>query len=372
MENSFGKLTRLDELYLQRTYELAGRAIGSTSPNPPVGAVVVRDGRIAGEGYHHWAGDAHAEASAIAKAGPNARGSTLYVSLEPCRHVGRTPPCTRQVIDAGVVRVVAGALDPSEHGGGAAELRERGIEVVVAPGPAARDLIETFARSAESHRPYVALKMAMSLDGYIASRPGLRERLGSEAEEAYVRDLRTAYDAVMVGAGTVRVDDPRLTVRPPHDRRRPYVRIVACQTAELSPRSRVFAQEDGYAKTLVLVPAARRDRFKNLDTVAEVVQVGPPDSHSLDLPDALKTLRERDIFSVLCEGGPHLAASLLAAGCVDRLYWAIVPRFLSGADAVPVLSGADLGSTRLRFDRVHREGPDVIISALVEGACLPV
>ncbi len=372
MENSYRKLTPLDELYLQRTYELAARALGNVSPNPPVGAVVVRDGRIVGEGYHHRAGDAHAETNALAQAGPKAIGATVYVSLEPCRHAGRTPPCTRRLIEAGIVRVVAGTLDPTEHGGGALDLRERGIDVVVAGDPAASDLIETFARSRGGERSYVALKMAMSLDGSIASRPGIRERVGSEAEERYVRDLRTVYDAVMVGAGTVRVDDPQLTVRPPHDRRRPYVRVVACQSEEVSSRSRVFAEEDGYARTIVLVPAGRRERFAALRAVADVVEVGSPNSQSLDPAEAMEALRTREIFSVLCEGGPRLAASLLASGCVDRLYWAIAPRFVSGAHAVPVLSGAELSGVPLRFDRVERAGPDVIISAAVDGACLPV
>ncbi|MFY9884605.1 MAG: bifunctional diaminohydroxyphosphoribosylaminopyrimidine deaminase/5-amino-6-(5-phosphoribosylamino)uracil reductase RibD, partial [Candidatus Cybelea sp.] len=202
MESSHLKLTPLDELFLQRAYELAARGVGSTAPNPPVGAVVVRDEQLVGEGYHRRAGDAHAESIAIAQAGTRARGATLYISLEPCRHFGRTPPCTRTLIEAGVARVVAGTLDPTEHGG-AAQLREHGIDVVVAGDAAARDLIEIFAGSILRDRPYVALKMAMSLDGVVASRSGVCERIGSAAQERYVRELRTVFDAVMVGAGTV-------------------------------------------------------------------------------------------------------------------------------------------------------------------------
>ena len=219
MENLQRQLTPVDELFLQRAYELAARGIGSTAPNPPVGAVVVRDGRIIGEGYHHRAGNAHAEVNALHNAGARASGATLYVSLEPCRHVGRTPPCTHAVLEAGIARVVAGTFDPTAHGG-AAELRDRGVDVAVADDPAAQRLIESFAQIS-SERPYVAVKMAMSLDGLVARRAGARERIGSPEEEGYVRELRTAYDAVMVGAGTVRIDDPRLTVRPPHDRERP-------------------------------------------------------------------------------------------------------------------------------------------------------
>jgi diaminohydroxyphosphoribosylaminopyrimidine deaminase / 5-amino-6-(5-phosphoribosylamino)uracil reductase len=365
VEESHGRLTPLDELYLERAYELAGRGIGNTSPNPPVGAVVVRDGRLVGEGYHHHAGAAHAEANALAQAGSKARGATVYVSLEPCRHVGRTPPCTCALIEAGVARVVAGTVDPTEHGGGVDDLRTRGIDVTVANDPIARDLIEIFARATAGDRPYVALKMATSLDGLIASGGGVQERIGSEAEARYVRDLRAAFDAVMVGAGTVRIDDPQLTVRPPRDRLRPYTRVVACQSDVVATRSRVFASAEGYAKTIVLVPAGLRDRFTELRELAEVIEVGAPDAVELDLPLAMKALRARDLFSILCEGGPRLGAALLAAGQVDRIYWAIAPRFLSNEAAVPALSGFDLTGVHVNFDRVERVGPDVILSGTV-------
>jgi diaminohydroxyphosphoribosylaminopyrimidine deaminase / 5-amino-6-(5-phosphoribosylamino)uracil reductase len=361
--NPNGKLTPLDELYLQRAYELAARAMASTPPNPPVGAVVVRDGRVVGEGYHRRAGDAHAEPQALLEAGAAARGATIYVSLEPCRHVGRTPPCTKALIEAGIVRVVAGTLDPADHGG-AAELREHGVAVDVADDPAARRLIEIFAGSIVGSRPYVALKMAASLDGFVASRPDTRERLGSDEEQRFVRELRTAYDAVLVGARTVRVDDPALTVRPRHERARPYVRIVAGGDEIIARSSRVFSAHDGYDRTIVLATGARRERFDVLRDLAEVLYVGGSDAARLDLSAALGALRARGILSVLCEGGPSLGASLLAAGLVDRVYWAIAPRFLSGELAVPALAGSNLQSVTLHFDRVERIGPDVVISGV--------
>jgi diaminohydroxyphosphoribosylaminopyrimidine deaminase / 5-amino-6-(5-phosphoribosylamino)uracil reductase len=365
VESPNRKLTPLDDLFLQRAYELAARGVGGTAPNPPAGAVVVRDHRLVGEGYHHRAGAAHAEPLALAQAGARARGATVYVSVEPCGHVGRTPPCTRALIEAGVARVVAGTLDPTEHGG-AAQLREHGIEVVVAGDAAARDLIEIFARSILRERPYVALKMAMSLNGMVASRSGTRERIGSPAEERYVRGLRTAFDAVMVGAETVRVDDPALTVRPPHDRVLPYVRVVACEREPIPAQSRVFAPSSGgYAKTIVLVPAGLRDRFAAMRDVAEVLDIGAPDARRLDLTEAMKALRAHDISSVLCEGGPRLGASLLAAGLIDRVYWAIAPRFHDAGAGVPVLSGADPSSVRVCFDRVEHAGPDVVLSGTV-------
>lgn len=362
MEQSYRPLTPLDELYLERAYELAARGVGSTSPNPPVGAVVVRDNRIAGEGYHHRAGESHAEANALRQAAGDARGATLYVSLEPCRHVGRTPPCTQAVVEAGIVRVVAGTLDPTLHGGGAA-LRERGVDFVVAEDPIARDLIEPFARAGKLQRPYVALKMAMSLDGAIASRAGIAQRLTSHEARRYVRDLRIAHDAVVVGAGTVRVDDPQLTVRPAHHRARPYVRVVLCETEGVSARSRVFGIEEGYAKSIVLAPGGLARRLDELRGVADVIGVGPAESLRLDLREAFGALRAHGIYSVLCEGGPTLAARLIASNQVDRFYWAVAPLFLRGESAVPVLAGADLAASgvRLRFDRVERMGEDVML-----------
>ncbi len=367
MENNDAGLTPLDELYLQRAYELAARGIGSTSPNPPVGAVVVRDGRLVGEGYHHRAGEAHGEVNALRQAGSAARGATIYVSLEPCLHVGRTPPCTQALVAAGIARVVAGTRDPTGHGG-AAELRERGVAVTIADDRVARDLIEDFSRAAGSDRPYVAVKMAMSLDGAVASHAGVREHLGSVQEQSYVRELRIAYDAVMVGAQTIRVDDPLLTVRPPRVRLRSYARIVVSETGALSPRSRVFAPAEGYAKTIVLTPAGISGRLAELHQVADVVGVGADDASTLDLHEAMRTLRTRGIFSVLCEGGPRLAASLIAARQADRFYWAIAPVFLRGEDAVPVLSGVDLGGMRARFDRIERAGEDVILSGSFDSA----
>jgi diaminohydroxyphosphoribosylaminopyrimidine deaminase / 5-amino-6-(5-phosphoribosylamino)uracil reductase len=357
------RLTPLDELYLQRAYELAARAVGETAPNPPVGAVVVRAGRIVGEGYHRRAGAPHAEVNALRSAGAQARDATIYVSLEPCGHVGRTPPCARAVLEAGIARVVAGVLDPSGHGGGA-QLRERGVELVVAGDAAAQTLIEPFARSNAQRRPYVAVKMAMSLDGAVARAPGLREPLGSEAEQRYVRELRIAHDAVMVGAGTIRVDDPMLTVRPQHDRARPYVRIVACETDGVPVTSRVLAPADGYAATIVLAPGALGPRLDALAAVAEVLVIGSATARTLDLREAMEALRARGVCSILCEGGPKLAASMIAGGLADRFYWAVAPRFLQSDRAVGVLRGADVASraVRARFDGVERVGDEVVLS----------
>lgn len=358
-----------DRLYLERAYELAERGIGNTSPNPAVGAVVVRDGQIAGEGYHHRAGEPHAEVHALRAAGDRARGATLYVSLEPCSHFGRTPPCADAVATSGISRVVVGTLDPNPKtdGGGVTTLRRQGIEVEIADDERARNIVEPFARAIRSRRPYVTLKMAMSMDGYIASKPGRQEWLTGEEAREYVRELRVAHDAVAVGAGTVRVDNPQLTVRPPHHRLRDYVRVVMCETDTVDASSNVFIPEEGYAQTIVVGPAGLHEKFSNLRGVANLLLVGNDDATQLDVAQGLEALRGRGIASLLCEGGPTLAGHLLQRRLVDRLVWLVAPRLLRTAEAVPVLLVGDLAAVRgLRFDGVERLGADLLISGRFE------
>ncbi|HEY8315069.1 MAG TPA: bifunctional diaminohydroxyphosphoribosylaminopyrimidine deaminase/5-amino-6-(5-phosphoribosylamino)uracil reductase RibD [Candidatus Baltobacteraceae bacterium] len=367
MEGRYGQLNSLDRLYMQRACELAARALGNTSPNPTVGAIVVaQHGQTVGEGYHHRAGEPHAEVHALREAGARARGATLYVSLEPCNHHGRTPPCSQAVAQAGLARVVVGAADPNPqtHGGGIAYLRERGIAVDVTGEPAARTLIERFAVAIAGRRPYVTLKMASSLDGYVASRSGVQEWLTGEEARAFVREQRIEHDAVMVGAGTVRVDDPQLTVRPAHHRLRDYVRIIACETDAVPATSNVFARTENYAKTIVLAPAGALERFEALRAVADVLPVGTQADRQLDLRAAMVALRAYGIGSVFCEGGPTLAGRLVASDLVDRFDWLLAPRLLRSAGALPVMASTDMSATApgLRYDRIERLGADLLVS----------
>ncbi|HET9392536.1 MAG TPA: bifunctional diaminohydroxyphosphoribosylaminopyrimidine deaminase/5-amino-6-(5-phosphoribosylamino)uracil reductase RibD [Candidatus Rubrimentiphilum sp.] len=360
-------MTPLDRLFLDRAYELAERGIGNTSPNPPVGAVVVRDGAVVGEGFHHRAGEAHAEVNAIKTAGESARGATLYVSLEPCNHEGRTPPCTDAISKAGLARVVAGTLDPNPktNGTGVKQLRESNIAVEVLDEPRAGAIVEPFARAIRSHRPYVSLKLAVSIDGFIASKPGVQEWLTGEEARRFVRELRIAHDATAVGAGTIRIDNPQLTVRPPHKRLRDYVRVVVCETAPVDPASAVFKPEKGYEKTIVLAPAGARDRFAALESVADVLYAGEADEAQLNLAGALRALRERGITSLLCEGGPTMAGHLLTNGLVDRFYWIVAPRFLRSLTAVPAFTSTVTANLRLQFDRAEMLGADALLSGTI-------
>ncbi|GAC1540298.1 MAG: bifunctional diaminohydroxyphosphoribosylaminopyrimidine deaminase/5-amino-6-(5-phosphoribosylamino)uracil reductase RibD [Candidatus Velthaea sp.] len=377
MEGRRGQAIAADAAYLGRARELALRAIADAAPNPPVGAVLVRDGRTLGEGYHHRRGLPHAEVEALRAAaadGADVRGATAYVSLEPCNHHGRTPPCTQALIAAGIARVVVGAMDPNPRtaGGGVATLRAAGIDVEVVDDAASRTLVERFAYTiVQPERPFVTLKMAMSLDGAIAPRPG-RYWLTGEAVRERVAGLRFEHDAVMVGAGTVRIDDPQLTVRPHRTRYKPYTRVIVCESDTVPAASRVFAvpaaaPPEAYARTIVLAPAGARERFSNLKGVADVIFAGRENERTLDLRAALAALRDREITAVLCEGGPTLAGRLLAQGLVQRATWFVAPRFIQSPDAVPPLAGADLTaiSNGWTFDQIERVGDDVMLSARV-------
>jgi diaminohydroxyphosphoribosylaminopyrimidine deaminase/5-amino-6-(5-phosphoribosylamino)uracil reductase len=343
-------------------------------PNPSVGCVLVRAGATLGEGWHHHRGEAHAEVEALRDArarGNDPRGATAYVSLEPCDHHGRTPPCTEALIAAGVARVVIGALDPNPRTAeaGVRRLRAAGIEVDVQHDAAASALIERFRWTIAHDTPFVTLKMAVSLDGYVAPRPGEPHWLTGELARERVRDLRIEHDAVMVGAGTVRIDDPLLTVRPHATRRKPYARVVVCETEPIAASSRVLAAPadappGSYDPTIVLAPRGARDRFSVLEPIADVVYIGGDDARKLDLAAAMRSLRDRGIATVLCEGGPTLAGRLLAAGLVQRVVWLLAPRFLRSETAVPALNGADLsGANGWRFDRIERVGDDMLLSA---------
>lgn len=364
------RMESIDRLYLDRAYELAARGIGNTSPNPAVGAVVVRDGAIVGEGYHHRAGEPHAEVNALEAAGDLAQGATLYVSLEPCNHEGRTPPCTQAILRAGIARVVIGTADPNpltERNSGLASLREAGVAIEVAGDTQAFALIEPFARAISAKRPFVTLKMACSLDGFVAAQHGRQEWLTGPQARDFVRDLRITHDAVAVGAGTVRIDNPQLTVRPAHDRLRPYVRVVVCENDTVDAGANVFVQQEGYARTMVLAPAGLADRFSNLRGVADVVFVGDEGSTQLDVREAFRSLYSRGISAVVCEGGPTMAGTLFGKGLVDRFCWIVAPRLLRTQNAVPVLASGNLFTVAgLRFDRLERLGDDVLISGIVD------
>ncbi|MFI5310597.1 MAG: bifunctional diaminohydroxyphosphoribosylaminopyrimidine deaminase/5-amino-6-(5-phosphoribosylamino)uracil reductase RibD [Gemmatimonadales bacterium] len=328
-------LEKSERAWMRRALALARRGWGQTAPNPMVGAVLVRDGAIVGEGFHARFGEAHAEVRAIEMAGERARGATLFASLEPCNHHGKTPPCTDALVAAGVARVVAATHDPSSiAGGGAARLRSAGIVVDVGlEEREARELNASFLFAATgARRPWVTLKLAISLDGAIAGEVGAPRWLTGEASRKYVHRLRAQSDAIAVGIGTALADDPALTVR--HGRR-PRVaptRVVFDRTARLPIAGRL-AKSARRVPTLVLSEQPDPTRAEAL--TRKGVQV----ERAEGLERQLELLHARGVRSLLVEGGAGLAGALLAAGMVDRLIIFQSPLLL-GPGALPAFGGA--------------------------------
>jgi len=357
--------TGQDERWMRRALGLAAR--GRPSPNPAVGAVLVKNGVVVGEGFHRRAGESHAEVVAIAHAGPRARGATLYLTLEPCRHYGRTPPCTDAILAAGIRRVVIAMIDPDPRmrGRGIRALRAAGIDVttgVLEKG--CREFLCAYVVHRREARPHITLKAAMSLDGKIATRTGDSKWVSGEEARKEAHRLRARHDAVLVGAGTVRLDDPRLTVR--MVKGRDPVRIVLDSRLSLSPRSKVVRHRSKAPTWIVYTKAgqARARLFRDLPGV-ELLRVGG--AHGLvDLRALLPLLASRDIVSLLVEGGARIHRSFLEGGWVDRVELAIAPMIIGGRESVPLVDGQGVAKVkeawRIEPVRVRRMGPDLWVS----------
>ncbi|MEW6725742.1 MAG: bifunctional diaminohydroxyphosphoribosylaminopyrimidine deaminase/5-amino-6-(5-phosphoribosylamino)uracil reductase RibD [Bacillota bacterium] len=330
----------MDEAYMRLALELAAQARGRTSPNPLVGAVLVRDGAIIGKGYHTRAGMPHAEIEALRDAGGEARGATLYVTLEPCCHTGRTGPCTEAIVAAGVKRVVAAMRDPNPlvSGRGLARLREAGVEVREGVlEEEARRLNEFFIKYITTRTPFVTLKTAMSLDGKIATRTGDSRWVTGEESRRYVHELRDIYDVILVGVGTVLKDDPSLTTRLPEGGRDP-VRVILDSRGRTPAGARVLKQESGAATVIAVTGAAPEENVAALaEAGAQILVCGP--GPLVDLQTLLRALAERELTSVLVEGGSRVNASFLAAGLVDKVVWFIAPKIVAGETAPGPVGG---------------------------------
>jgi len=351
---------------MRRAVALAARAIGMTSPNPVVGCVVLDStGAVGGEGFHERAGGPHAEIVALGAAGSRARGGTAVVTLEPCNHTGRTPPCSRALIEAGVVRVVAAVPDPYRPAaGGAATLLDAGIDVEVGVLAAEAELVnEAWLTYVRRGRPYVTWKYATSLDGRVAAADGSSRWVTGSAARADAHRLRAESDAVLVGSGTVLADDPHLAVRKAELRHGQPLRVVVDTEARTPPTAHVL---DDAGPTLVAV-AEDADAALLEKAGAQVLRVRRALSgYGLDMAALLAALREREVVSVLLEGGPTLAGSFLAAGLVDRVVAYVAP-VLIGGGGLPALAGPGVASIdaalRLRIDDVTMIGPDVCLVA---------
>jgi diaminohydroxyphosphoribosylaminopyrimidine deaminase / 5-amino-6-(5-phosphoribosylamino)uracil reductase len=352
-----------DAHWMQLALELARRGQGFVEPNPMVGAVVVRDGALVGEGWHRKYGEAHAEVEALMGAGILARGSTLYVTLEPCCHWGKTPPCADAVIKAGVRRVVMAMADPfpAVSGGGIRKLREAGIEVAVGTCEAeARQLNAPYLTLVLQERPFVHAKWAMTLDGKIATHTGQSKWISSEESRRVVHELRGRMDAIIVGAGTVRADDPLLTARPPGPRK---ARRVALSSNGLLPTDCQLLRTARETPVLVAGNAIDDAERSSLESAGcEVLAVN-------SIADLLTEFGRRRFTNVLVEGGAAVFGSCRDAGLIDEVHAFIAPLLLGGSAALGPMRGLGAKSIpeapKLEDCRVERLGDDIYVNGRV-------
>ncbi len=358
---------------MQRALELAWRGAGRTRPNPPVGAVVVNGGRLVGEGWHRRAGGPHAEVEALRRAGAQAAGGTLYVTLEPCSTQGRTPPCTERILAAGVARVVTAVRDPNpaHNGRGIRLLKRRGLAVTEGVGAAgATSLLRPFAKWITTGRPFVTLKMGMTLDGRIADAAGRSKWITSPASRRLVQELRRHCDAIMVGAGTVRRDNPSLSLLGAAASAGP-LRLLVDACGCLAPGARVLA--DGAASRTIIATTAACPAQTRAAYAGAGATVWPLAARRgrVSLKALVRRAGKAGLLHVLCEGGAEMAAELIDQDLVDECVIFVAPTILGG-QALPVVTGRGYtlaGARKLVFTEMQRVGTDIMIKAVPQ--CLP-
>jgi diaminohydroxyphosphoribosylaminopyrimidine deaminase/5-amino-6-(5-phosphoribosylamino)uracil reductase len=366
--------TDTDRLHLARAIELAERGRGRVSPNPVVGALIVRDGEVIGEGWHGSHGGPHAEVEAIAAVGPDEPlgGATLYVSLEPCCHTGKTPPCTDAILAAGIGRVVVASDDPTEKasGRGLGILRDEGVEVVVADGELAaraRLLNQAFRKHARTGRPWVLFKSAMTLDGKVATRDGDSKWISTTRSRYLAHEWRAHCDAVAVGIGTALADDPQLTARIEGDWIRQPRRVVFDSLARLPLDSKLVRDAAEIPLTVVVSRAAPRAAIDSLETHGADVIVATGENEPARVRSALAQLGAAGVTSILLEGGPHLAGAFFDAGEIDELRLFLAPIVLGGRTARDPLEGEGVETIaealRALTLECERVADDLLVSA---------
>ena len=357
--------------YMQRALELSREALGLSSPNPPVGAVVVKDGQVVGEGHTLPPGQAHAEIMALRQAAGLAQGAHLYTTLEPCCHFGKTPPCTRDIISAGITDVHVATLDPNPlvNGKGVTELEGAGLNVHLDEcGDEARQVVEAYTRHVETGRPFVTAKFAMSLDGKIATSSGDSRWISSEEARRRAGELRSRSDAVMVGIGTVLADDPRLTARDDAgcNLTRQPLRVVVEGAATLPPDAQLL-REPG--PVLIATPGAVAERVAALSASGVVVAHLPAGDGLVDLEALMQALGDRGVTSLLVEGGGVLLGSMFDLGLVDKVVSFVSPVVIGGRGAPSPVAGAGVdamaAAIRLLRSKTELIGDDVMITGYV-------
>jgi diaminohydroxyphosphoribosylaminopyrimidine deaminase/5-amino-6-(5-phosphoribosylamino)uracil reductase len=333
----------IDQYYMKKALRLAVRGAGRTSPNPLVGAVLVKDGEIVGRGFHEVLGGAHAEVNAITDAGEAAKGSTLYVTLEPCNHQGLTPPCTRAVLAAGISRVVCGMKDPNPDvaGGGCEYLSARGVETISGVlETECRGINQPFIKYVTTGLPYVRLKAAATLDGFIATAAGDSKWITNERSRQAGHKLRYTSDAVLVGIGTVLADDPLLTARlGGRGALRQPVRIVLDTHLQTPPESKLVRSAESSPVWIACSTAAPAERESALSRPGVTIIRTPAADSGLDLAPLLKELGRRRISCILVEGGGRVHGSFMESGFADEFYFFYAPKILGDREAVGMIRG---------------------------------
>ena len=358
--------------HMSRALSLARRALGSVSPNPSVGAVLVQSGEIVGEGWTQPPGQEHAEAMGIRLAGPRAAGATLYCTLEPCDHSGKTGPCTDTIIEAGIAEVHTSILDPNPRvcGKGLARLNDAGIKTQVGEGQQeATELVEAYIKFITTGLPHVTAKFAMSLDGKIATRTGDSKWITGEDARRYTHELRSTADCIMTGVNTVLVDDPQLTARDKHGvplERQP-LRVVVDSAGRTPPGARLLAEP---GRTLVAVAYAEDATRRALSRSGAEIETVPEDDGAVDLLKLFEVLGEREITSVFVEGGGTLLGSLFDRNLVDKVVAFVAPTIIGGKSAPSPVGGVgyeEMADTlRLRRVKVRTFGDDVAVTGYCE------
>ena len=362
-----------DRTYMKKALDLAKKGKGFTSPNPCVGAVVVRDDKIVGEGYHKGAGQPHAEVEALEAAGANAEGADLYVTLEPCNHFGKTPPCTHKILNSKIKKVFIGCKDPNPFvsGGGIKYLQENGIQAEQGLlEEEAQELIEDFIWYVRNNKsPFVILKSASTLDGKTATRTGDSKWITNEASRAFVHQLRHEVDAILIGSGTLHADDPSLTARIKNFKSKNPMRVILDTHLSISETAKVLT--DSAAKTLIVShpdsSPQKKDRLRELG--AGILEV-PLKNKKLDLRELMINLGRMSVLSLMIEGGGTVAGAALQAGIVNKLMLFMAPKLLGGNDGKPIfnIKGPEYikDAIGLKKIKLSRFGDDVLVSGYLK------
>ena len=361
-----------DKYFMKMALELARKGMGFTSPNPMVGAVIVKKGMVVGKGYHKAVGGAHAEINAIGDAKKLAKEGTLYVTLEPCNHTGRTPPCTSKITEAGIKRVVVAMKDPNPDvkGGGIDYLKNKGIEVSLGICEyEAKRLNEAYIKYVETGLPFVTLKCAATLDGRIATRTGDARWVSGEESRRFVHRLRHASDAIMVGINTVKIDDPSLTTRLDDMNGLDPARIILDTYLSISEEARVLQLNSDSDTIIITCNSVSQDKKSRIEKKGAKVIEAPVKDGLIDLASLMVQLGTLEITSLLIEGGSLVNASALSAGIVDKVIFFYAPKILGGDDGIPMCmgTGPDLmkDCIPVKNINVYRFGDDVMVEGYI-------